>query len=904
MKREKATAMELMMCLLLLSSLSPLVTSTPSSRLLGNETDMLSLLAFKSQVTQDPSAALSSWNNTNHFCSWTGVSCSSKEHPQRVTALDLSALGLAGYISPFIANLTFLADLTLFGNGFYGRIPTEMGSMRRLQILDLSYNSLHGTIPINLSNCSGLLTLNLISNTLSGEIPAELGSLSKLTILRLSNNSLTGEIPASLGNLSSLLELSLSIDQFHGSIPQEIGRLQKLQHFQVSANKLSGMIPSSLFNLSSMNYLGLAGNNLEGTLPSTMGITLPNLQTIIIGGNQFEGPIPSSLANASNLSFVDMSINNFNGKVPSNLGMLGSLSQLNLEHNQLEASDPNSWEFLTSLTNCSQLKMLSLFHNNLTGELPNSVGNFTTQLQELRLNGNQISGRIPSTIENLVNLSILALGPNLLTGPIPEGIGKLKRLQFLDFFESRLTGNIPSSIGNISQLTYFYLTGNNLDGPIPPSLGNLQRLEELGLSNNDFSGTIPKEIFVSSLTACGLSHNSLVGNIPFEVTSMRYITTLYIAGNNLTGEIPSSLGACQLLESLDLSQNLLTGKIPSSLANLKGLQGLDLSQNNLSGPIPDFLETLSLVSLNLSFNSFEGEVPMKGIFQNATATSVLGNGKLCGGIPQFHLSTCSAQSNGSTGMSLLLKIVIAIASILFFVLLLASLGFIRWKAKSRRQSSNLHATEDHYLRISYAELMKAADGFSSENLIGTGSFGSVYKATLDHENITVAVKVFNLERQEASNSFMDECQALRNVRHRNLVKILTSCDTIDSKGHDFKALVFEFMPNGNLETWLHAENNMHKYRNLSLIQRLQVATDVADALNYLHHDCQTPVIHCDLKPSNILLDDNMVARVGDFGLATLLPEMSKVLQNATYPTAIRGTIGYVPPGNFHKIWYI
>ncbi|ONK66529.1 uncharacterized protein A4U43_C06F9140 [Asparagus officinalis] len=878
--------MEKTLLFLLLSSWFSLSSSS-----LGNETDMLSLQALKDQITNDPSGALISWNDTNPFCSWVGVSCGRTHRLQRVTALDLSSLGLSGSISPSVANLTFLVNLTLNDNGFRGAIPDDICSLNRMQTLDLSGNSLHGAIPVNLTRCSGLTTLDLGSNALSGAIPEGLGLLPKLSFVGLSNNSLRGPIPASLGNLSSLHHIALRTNRLEGSVPDEIGNLRGLQYFQVSDNELSGTVPSSLFNLSRLYYFGLAHNQFEGSLPSAMGTTLPSLETVLFGGNRFEGPIPFSLPNASGLSFVEMSINNLEGRIPPNLGRLSYLSKVNLESNQLETSDAESWEFLSSLANCSRLQMLSLYQNDLSGELPSSIGNLSASIQELRLNGNQISGTIPSSIGNLVNLTILALGPNLLTGVIPESIGNLKNLQLLTLYRSRLVGNIPSSFGNLNRLVYLYLTGNNLNGSIPSSLGNLQQVEELGLGNNDLGGQVPKEIFsLSSLTSFGLSYNSLSGGIPFEVGSMKYLRLLYVAGNKLTGEIPSSLGDCQLLESLDFKQNLLTGEIPSSLSNLKGLQMLDLSQNNLSGPIPDFLGRLSLVSLNLSFNNFEGKVPMEGIFRNATETSITGNNELCGGISEFHLPSCSIKSTKKKGISLSLKIVIAIASIVFCLLLLISLGFIYWKSKSRGETSAFPLYNNQYVRISYLELARATDDFSADNLIGRGSYGSVYKGTLVHDNTIVAVKVFKLERQGALKSFIDESEALRNIRHRNLIKILTSCSTVDSKGVDFKALVFEFMPNGNLETWLHTEN-----KALTLIQRMNIAVDVADALGYLHYDCQIPVVHCDLKPSNILLNDDMVARVGDFGLARLVTDMSKSGEDSSSSIAIRGTIGYVPP---------
>ena len=113
-----------------------------------------------------------------------------------------------------------------------------------------------------------------------------------------------------------------------------------------------------------------------------------------------------------------------------------------------------------------------------------------------------------------------------------------------------------------------------------------------------------------------------------------------------------------------------------------------------------------------------------------------------------------------------------------------------------------------------------------------------------------------------------------------------------NRGSDFNALVFEFMPNGNLDSWLH-----HESRNLSFRQRLDIAIDVANALDYLHHQCQTPIVHGDLKPSNVLLDDDMVVHVGDFGLAKLIPEATEISSSdQTSSALLMGSISYVAPG--------
>lgn len=166
----------------------------------------------------------------------------------------------------------------------------------------------------------------------------------------------------------------------------------------------------------------------------------------------------------------------------------------------------------------------------------------------------------------------------------------------------------------------------------------------------------------------------------------------------------------------------------------------------------------------------------------------------------------------------------------------------------------------------------------------------------------MAVKVLNLQRRGASNSFISECQALRTIRHRNLLKLLSVCSSIDFEGNDFKALIYEFMVNGNLDKWLHAHNaredgQEEESGNLKLIDRLNIAIDVATAIDYLHNGRSSIIIHGDIKPSNVLLDEQMTAHIGDFGLAKIVASISgEIQQYQSSSTAIKGSIGYVAPG--------
>ncbi|XP_058109125.1 probable LRR receptor-like serine/threonine-protein kinase At3g47570 [Magnolia sinica] len=857
----------------------------------SNETDLLALLKFKHLITDDPLHSLSSWNHTLHFCHWQGVTCGGPRHPQRVTALNLTGQNLVGSISPFIGNLTFLRRIDLRHNGFHGMIPEEIGRLFHLRYLSLANNTFTGEIPANLTHCLKLEVLGLYGNQLAGRIPTELGSLSKLTRLIVGHNSLAGSIPPSLGNLSSLTYLYLSYNSLEGSIPDDLCQLVSLECLSIGGTKLSGTIPPRLYNISSIIILNVAFNRLHGNLPPNIGLTLPNLQGLYAGGNQFTGPIPVSLSNASGLLFIELSNNSLSGSVPLNFGSLNGLIGLYLWGNELGIGKGRDLSFLDSLTNCSSLQVLELRQNHLSGMLPDSIANLSTQLTWLSFSSNRIFGSIPSGIQNLVGLTALDMGSNFLTSAIPIGVGKLNKLEVLSLDSNGLSGEIPPSLGNITRLYRLYLSENKLSGSIPSNLGNCKDLNLIYLHYNNFSGTLPKQLFsIPSLIELQAKNNSFT-NLPHEASYLQALGTFNVSNNKLSGEIPSWLGNCLSLEYLGLDGNFFQGSIPSTFSTLKGLRYLDLSRNNLSGKIPRYLEKFALEYLNLSFNNFEGELPKQGVFGNASRVSVLGNSKLCGGIHELQLPPCSSQASKKRGISLASNVKFSIiGAVLGLISLSCFFTILYWVRKSRRKPFAVPFMEVPFMNVSYAEIFKATDDFSPANLIGTGSFGAVYKGILDRVGIMVAVKVFNLQRQGALRSFMAECDALRNIRHRNLVKILTCCSSIDFKGAAFKALVYEYMSNGSLEKWLHRQGHDQPRRNLKFTQRLNIAIDVASALDYLHNHCQTSIIHQDLKPSNILLDDDMIAHVGDFGLARFL---SEVAQSSSI--GMKGSIGYIAP---------
>ncbi|KAI4338033.1 hypothetical protein L6164_016387 [Bauhinia variegata] len=204
------------------------------------------------------------------------------------------------------------------------------------------------------------------------------------------------------------------------------------------------------------------------------------------------------------------------------------------------------------------------------------------------------------------------------------------------------------------------------------------------------------------------------------------------------------------------------------------LETLDLSSNNLAGPIQQSVENPQyLTGLNLSFNHLEGQVPMKGAFMNFREVA-LQETTSAAWIRKLHTVKKEGKQGEETSLS----------------------------------SAPLKGLPPN---ISYADIRTATNNFAVENLVGKGGFGNVYKG------------MFNFST------------ALRNVRHRNLVKVISCCSSVDHNGDEFKALVMQFMCYGNLDMWLHPEDE-ESVSFLSLQQRLNTAVDVASPMYYLHHD--------------------------------------------------------------------
>ncbi|XP_058114396.1 probable LRR receptor-like serine/threonine-protein kinase At3g47570 [Magnolia sinica] len=631
----------------------------------------------------------------------------------------------------------------------------------------------------------------------------------RVTALNLSSSRLVGSISPHVANLTFLRSINLSGNSFHGEIPHEISKLFRLRGLDLSDNELQGGIPNNLSDCSKIRTILLDQNKLVGRIPIELS-SLSKLISLNLGRNSLIGSIPSLVGNLSSLVSLYLYENALEGSIPDELGWLGkqdSWSPYGQGLKDMNSNLDSISEYLFSMIGFCEgldyqsfkeyiiiLEVLEVSYNNLRGTLPSTIVILSTHLTELGLGGSPISGSIPTDISNLFSLNKLGIFESSVIRTVPVGVGKLQNLEGLYLHSNKLSGQISSSIGNITGLVVVALDGNRLQGSIPSSFGSCRRLHILELHTNELNGTIPKEVLsITTLFGLYIDENSLVGSLPSEVGNLEQLQHFYAGHNKLMGEIPSTLGNCRSLQTLNLSYNLFQGAIPPDLKNLKGINLLDLSHNNLSGHIPVALEKFPFLAyLNLSFNDLDGQVPHQGIFKNASAFSIIGNKRLCGVLCLILLS-------------------------FFFAIL------YRVRRKASSKPLNASFLESKFLNISYADLFKATGEFSSDNLIGEGTHGSVYKGILDRDETLVAVKVLNLHQRGASRSFIAECESLRNIRQPNLVKIITACLSIDFEGNDFKALVFEYMPKGSLEKWMHPSvYEQQELRSLNLIQRLDI----------------------------------------------------------------------------------
>ncbi|GLJ48961.1 hypothetical protein SUGI_1033040 [Cryptomeria japonica] len=833
--------------------------------------DGVILLKIKKGDWRDIRNALSDWNESHkNPCAWTGISYDTFN---TVTTVDLTGDSISGNLTSAICSLSNLTALTLQDNAFSGPFPIGLVQCKRLQKLDLSSNKFSGTLPSRISELSELRELNLSFNDFSGFIPPAFGMLPKLEALFFHENSLSGAFPKFVGNLESLKNFTIGGNPLSpGVVPTELGNLKHLQELWLYSCNLEGGIPTFFDNLTHLEWLDLSSNYLSGAIPASL-MALSNLTELYLYENNLSGQIPANIGQLKSLSSLDFSDNQLHGTIPDGVANLTYLNCLQLFHNRLSGEVP------AGLGKLRYLSYLKLFDNKLSGWLPQNLGTYSN-LVLVEVTGNEFEGPLPMNLCREGALYGFSGSSNNFNGSLPSSFEDCKSLEYLKINNNNLSGEIPPGLWGASNLKELFLSNNKFEGPISAAIGEANNLSRLEISNNRFQGRIPAHVGqLTKLEVFEASNNQLSGPIPRELGALSLVSTLQLDHNFLSGEIPEEIMLLKDLHELNLGHNRLKGEIPAAMNDI--MNRLDLSNNLLSGGIPPGLGRLKLCVFNVSNNDLSGRIP-DALDIPAYKEGFLGNPKLCG-VKNLMLPLCSSPHKLSPQSLAAIVVAVSVCSIF-----LCCLFFTKPSSGPSWKSTPFHSTDLDEVYILH--------NLKERNVIGSGGAGKVYKVILQDGRAVAVKKIQNMSRstgsfkrkgeQEENKIIEVEVDRLGLIRHNNILKLLCC---ISSEESDFKLLVYEFMPNGSLFDRLHGEPGPQMA--LRWLMRYKIALDAARGLSYMHHDCSPPILHRDVKSSNILLDEDFAAKIADFGVSRVVDRLGDEYRVSSYV----GSPGYIAP---------
>ncbi|KAK4255938.1 hypothetical protein QN277_008863 [Acacia crassicarpa] len=803
------------------------------------------------------------WNMTPHFCMDGGakseiinedikrnVTCNcafSNGTVCHVTHIVMIGLSLSGFLPSEFGSLIHLQQLILRDNLLEGTLPSSLGKLKELRLLDLSNNSLNGSILRSFARLP-LVALGLSDNPISGPIPKEIGEITTLEELYLRDNLLEGTLPSSLGKLKELLELVLSGNNFSGIIPESFGNMKKLKHIALDGSNIKGKLPNFIGNWTELEHMNFRGTSMEGPIPTAIS-QLTKLEYLVI--SDLHGPATMSFPNLENLT---------------------------------------SLTFL-SLRNCS-------IHDTI----PDYIGKMEN-LNFLDLSFNKLIGGIPKNISDLTNLQYMFLTENSLSGKIPEWIlqGNSHNfdLSYNNFSETQATicqynkVNLASSLSSSANTTHICLKSGlpcggkpkyhslfiNCGGPEIEYDGNKYEDNTNPDGVSFFSLIDDKWAYSNTGVYMASTYNFIATNrFSLNITSPSFYETARISPVSLkyhglcmiSGNYNVKLHFAEIMYSHDKNFSSFGRRVfDVSIQGTKYLRDFDIMKEAGGvgkGIVKDF-------NVDVNKNTLEIQLYWAGK-GTMSIPDYSTYGPLISAIsvtPNFKIPGISMGAIAGIVVGLCVFLIIPI------VFILRKMGFVGGKDAKDKQFLDLKTGY-----FSLKQIKEATNNFAPENKIGEGGFGPVYKGVLS-DGVVIAVKQLSSKSKQGNREFVNEVGMISALQHPNLVKLYGCC----VEGNQL-LLIYEYMQNNSLAGALFGGQGPKI--SLNWPTRMKICVGIARGLAFLHEESRLKIVHRDIKPTNVLLDKDLNAKISDFGLAKLDED-----ENTHISTRIAGTIGYMAP---------
>ncbi|THF97264.1 hypothetical protein TEA_008092 [Camellia sinensis var. sinensis] len=833
--------------------------------------------------------------------------------------LDLSYnYYLQGLLPLTLGNLTQLVHLNISNTEITDTIPSSIGQLTNLIFMCLSSNRLSGTIPPDIGKLSNLVEMYISNNILSGPIPPEIGHLMQLAHLDLSHHFFIGKIPSSTSQLINLNFLDMSANQINDNIPPELGQFpSKIQYLDLSKNLHSEPIPKELQQLCYLEYLILGRNNLNGAIPVGLAY-LPWLKQLHLSHNNLSGKVSYCLCNlivhdfsynllAHQISDIIKATNNFHIKYCIGIGIYGSVYKARLPSgkvvalkklHRLEAEEPtfnksfgNEVQMLTNIQHQIMVKLYGFCLHNRCMFLVYEYMERGNLFRALRIDAQAIELGWTQGVNIIKAIShALSYLHHDCTPPIVH--------RDISSNNILLNSELEACVSDFGIARLLYPDSSN-QTVIAGTYGYIA-LGTRGLCmvmTIITAPALPKSSSVSPSFSSSMEAKALLDYCCWGNISSRYHCEFTTITCNEAGSV----------FRIDLYHDQFLGKKLDNLnwSSLPNLQRLVFRHYWIRFVKPFWLwqeETSPMLEANILLNSeFTAFVSDFGTARMNTMVAtekcdvysfgMVALETIMGRHPKELLSLLASTSAQNIMLNDVLPVDLLVAG---NVVLVAALAFAYLHSEPRSRPTMVHVSQKlvpHSSKRPLATLLhsislyiiKATNDFDIKYCIGTGGYGSVYRAQLPNGKIVALKKLHRFEAEEPAfdKSFRNEVQMLTNIRHRNIVKLYGFC--LHNK---CMFLVYEYMERGSL---FYALRTDVEAIELGWTRRVNIIKTIAHALSYLHHDCTPPIVHRDISRNNILLNSELETFVSDFGTARLL------YPDASNQTVIAGTYGYIAP---------